>query len=1314
MSETAAPSLSLSPEHRAYLRAAAITDDVIDASGAYTREAEPAGIVFLWNDGTTELPQLRPDSPQPDENGRPKKYVFPTGSTMILNRVRDTGEGPVIICEGTKQQYTCASYAPEDHAVYGMAGCWCWTDADLTWVMDRDVFVLLDGDFTTNKDVHQAATELRDQLDACGASSVRFVRTSARGSDGLDDVLARVDEDKRAKFLALWLGKASDKLPKVPSKKETNPFFDKGGLQVQKATEFLLENQPAALTAERKVALYLGGSYHIDGTAFLAAVGKQLGDQFRPAWRSAMEEMAVGVLFAGGKMLPERSPHMMLNVANGMLDLRTLQLEPHGPSFMSTIQIPVEWLPDAQAPVYEAWLASSAPGQGEDLEEVAGTMLDPTRTPHKAAFLFGPSRSGKSTFLRIMQAIAGTENRTSVTLHDLSRDRFAAANVYGKMLNSAADLSSAHVEDLSVFKMMTGEDAIHGNRKYGAQFTFTNQALFAFSANELPTVSESSRAYAERIKPFEFPHSFAGREDPGLEAKLREELPGILVRWVKAYRRVLERGGYTRTDERVRKEFETRSDRVAQWVADVCMLTEAVPGAELPDHQCTGRRESAALFNRWAERNGGSKMGERKIFDRLGHIPGVVEVRSGRNRSRAFNLVVKDNPDADLRVSPEPPKQRAETRVDRAVSDHPSHTPSNHPSSNDDQGVREVEVHGEGAPEVPALPAPDQPPGPDLQEQARALSESASARLPDDGSFVAFDLETLSADRLHTAGRGEFVRLIGLGNVVWTAGVTGAATMSGALNAAPLVGHNNFFFDCVALDRHHGFPVEKTVKNGRDLRIAAFQNDPPTSYETSAGPGFKSYSLDALGERYLNIPKSELGKALAKEYGGWDSIPADDPRYVQYCRDDVELTRKLDAAIPYDPYEKREAAVCAITARATLSGFRVDVAGLQARADALAAQRDTTRQMLAERYGFPLLNKQGKEAAAPQRTAAGKQAIEAALSGVGFPVDLWPRGKDDSLSLSKDTMAFALGHARKHVPAALPVIEAVSEMNGIRNNAANVLRYVVGDRVHPAFLPFQATGRWSVLEPGLTVLKKGSADSERAFLLPEEDEVLVSIDLDQIDIRCVAAHSQDPNLIAILNDPGRDIHSEISTLAFGTAEGKARHYAKSLDLGWLYGRGIRGMVENTPGVTMGAAGRVDSSMREQFGRVLEWQSEVRELGSAGVLLDNGFGRRLRVDPDRSYTQAPAMLGQSTTRDLIAEGLLDLARTAPEVIPMLRVIVHDEVVASVPRQNAEEIARIIQSSMSRMWAPAGASRPVRVSAGQGKPFVFGEKWSDLYA
>lgn len=584
---------------------------------------------------------------------------------------------------------------------------------------------------------------------------------------------------------------------------------------------------------------------------------------------------------------------------------------------------------------------------------------------------------------------------------------------------------------------------------------------------------------------------------------------------------------------------------------------------------------------------------------------------------------------------------------------------------------------------------------------------------PSETSKIGFDIETLSADELWTAEPGSFVRLVGAGeagNVTVTpeTGLCGSLTASGTL-----VGHNLGLFDLIAADRHLGIPVETTIPRMHDLRLVAFQADPPSSDQTKDGPGFKHYSLDALAHRYLNGAKSTDGKALAKEFGGWGAIPVDEQRYVEYCRDDVELALRLAEKLPLTDYDRREAIVASITARATLEGFRVDVDAVTQRARELSERSAAGRQMLSDTYGFPMLNGSGKPSNAPQRTKQGKQAFRDALESLGFPTARWATNKDGSLSLGKDTLTVALDWAAERNHPALNVIQAVSEMNGIRNNAANLLRYTVDGRVHPTFEPFQTTGRWSVRDPGLTVLKKKGADSERAFLLPEEGHVLITIDVDQADPRCVAAHSQDPNLLAIVNNPEMDLHSEVAIMSFGNAEGNNRHYAKSVDIGWLYGRTVNGLAK-TPGITRDAAERVDAAMRERFSRVVEWQNEVRDRALSGALLDNGFGRNLRVQPGHEFTQAPAMMGQSSTRDLIAEGLLELRKRAPEMLPMLRVIVHDEVVASVPEKDAEECARILQSCLSREWAPAGASNPVRITAGQGKPFSIGKNWLDVYS
>ena len=72
---------------------------------------------------------------------------------------------------------------------------------------------------------------------------------------------------------------------------------------------------------------------------------------------------------------------------------------------------------------------------------------------------------------------------------------------------------------------------------------------------------------------------------------------------------------------------------------------------------------------------------------------------------------------------------------------------------------------------------------------------------------------------------------------------------------------------------------------------------------------------------------------------------------------------------------------------------------------------------------------------------------------------------------------------------------------------------------------------------------------------------------------------------------------------------------------------------------------------------MAWTAEIRELAKAGNLLDNGFGRLMRPDPARYYTQAPALMGQGTAADILKEAILRLPD--PDFRPLVKLSVHDE-------------------------------------------------------
>lgn len=662
----------ITPEDRTFLNSQAITDEILDRTGVssvlhpgdcpaelqWAVHKAGTGLLFWWWTGPeTAVPQFRPTVPWNDpHDGRPVKYVFPVGSGSFtaMFRLPATDEAPVLVPEGTKQCLAALSWAPEDWGIYGVPGCQNWKGTDLSWADGRRIIVLFDKDVSTNRDVYDAAGQFAEALKIDGgADRVVFAKlVNARSKDGLDDVLGARPEDRRRGYLERICadGSAQEKLGRPPSRSRTNPYFGKdGGLLTRTTVDAVLDGQPAALAKGSMVALYRDGVYRLDrgSDPVIASVTKLLGEEYRSTWRKTIEEALVGVLEDQGRRLLESQTDPLLNTANGMLDLRTGELSPHHPDHLSSVQIPVCWDPDAKAPFYEEWISQYAPGQVDDLEESLAVMLDPSRIPSKAVFLYGPSKSGKSTIIRVATAIAGEHNTSGVSLHQLEEDHFMSANVYNRMLNSSADLSAKHLSDMSLFKKMTGGDLIQANRKYGQQFEFTNQALFVFSANKIPTVNESSNAYLNRIKPFLFPNSYEGREDPTIEDRLLAELPGILVRWVAAWQRFNHRGTYMPSHPVVMERFASHSDRVRLWVTQAARVHPEAVGTLVGREGGALKSELYAAFKLWLDKEGGAVAMKRGDFlARLESLQGVGGVRL-RHHSKNVGLSVEVLPEEE-------------------------------------------------------------------------------------------------------------------------------------------------------------------------------------------------------------------------------------------------------------------------------------------------------------------------------------------------------------------------------------------------------------------------------------------------------------------------------------------------------------------------------------------------------------------------------------------------------------------------------------------------------------------------------------------
>lgn len=572
---------------------------------------------------------------------------------------------------------------------------------------------------------------------------------------------------------------------------------------------------------------------------------------------------------------------------------------------------------------------------------------------------------------------------------------------------------------------------------------------------------------------------------------------------------------------------------------------------------------------------------------------------------------------------------------------------------------------------------------------------------------VIFDLETAASDELFR--RDDFLRIDGLYPSGGRPTITTdhAETTRRLMTAEPAIGHNISAFDLVALARHAGLslPAMRNRTYDTDLRLRLV-DPPPSGKDGNAMYPRGYYGLDQACMRYELPHKTDNLKALARRLGGFDQIPLDHPEYLSYLEGDLYATAALANHLgPLDDYARREMNVGLMTAQMTVNGFRVDVPELGRALVDQAKRKAANVAELSRITGMPVTGK------SPLASDAGKAAIEAFFIDQGLKPKALPRtGKTGKLATGREDMAafrdMLISKAGgRDISKILRVIELMVSITGERTVYQTAETCRIDDRVHPQVRPLQASGRWSVTGPGLTVFgKRNGRYVERRIFAAEEGHVLLAFDADQVDARAVAAHSGDERYLKVFRD-GLDLHAENAAVAFG--DRSRREDAKPIGHGWNYGMGINRQVLN--GVPRDHAIEFDRAMRETYPDVVEWQNEVRRVAGDGDLLDNGFGRMMRANPDFAYTQAPALVGQGCTRDIMAEGML---RLPVEYWPYLRTVVHDEIVFSVPEADHVEIAREIKAAMSFDLADVtnGRLASVPITIGCSKP---GRNWAQVY-
>jgi P4 family phage/plasmid primase-like protien len=330
----------------------------------------------------------------------------------------------------------------------------------------------------------------------------------------------------------------------------------------------------------------------------------------------------------------------IINVRNGLLRWQggKWRLRPHDPEVRSTVQLPVTFDREASCPLYDKLLETSAPDDAtrDFLDEWSGYNLTSDYAHQKALMLGGQSGSGKSQYLHVLGELLGRGNMAAVMLQALGENRFAVADLYGKLANICADISSHELRMTGIFKQLTGGDVIRAEKKHKDAFDFTNAAKLSFSANEIPTTSDATSAFFDRWVIVRFPHKFRGtnaeRKNLGRQITTNpDEMSGVLNRALRGLARLRQKGQFTigPAMREAQAEFRREADSAALFVSSL-----ATPGKPVKKRQ---GRELYESYRAWCDANGHRPLSSHRLYDRMRDMTPTDELSVVSTKSKGYD-----------------------------------------------------------------------------------------------------------------------------------------------------------------------------------------------------------------------------------------------------------------------------------------------------------------------------------------------------------------------------------------------------------------------------------------------------------------------------------------------------------------------------------------------------------------------------------------------------------------------------------------------------------------------------------------------------
>jgi DNA polymerase I len=302
-------------------------------------------------------------------------------------------------------------------------------------------------------------------------------------------------------------------------------------------------------------------------------------------------------------------------------------------------------------------------------------------------------------------------------------------------------------------------------------------------------------------------------------------------------------------------------------------------------------------------------------------------------------------------------------------------------------------------------------------------------------------------------------------------------------------------------------------------------------------------------------------------------------------------------------------------------------------------------------------------------------------------------------------------------------ILAFRELTKLKSTYVDALPLLINKktgRVHTSFAQAVAvTGRLASNNPNMQnipVRSERGREIRKAFIPRDDKHVLLSADYSQIELRIVAAISNDPAMCEAFKS-GKDIHTATAAKVYNINEAdvtkEMRYKAKSVNFGIIYGQGAFGLAENL-GISRTEAKEIIDNYKIQFANIQKYMDDTinfaREHGYVQTLMGrkrwlrdiNSSNFTVRGFAERNAINSPI---QGTAADMIKLAMqkVHAAMKKEKMKSKMLLQVHDELVFDAFKEEVKELKPLIIENM-QIALPLPNGVPVIAECGEGKNWL----------